>query len=608
MGKRRLAPDSVLLILTCCSRRYMRPRSVDTSTNGWANAHSLRQYVFLKSAYVQLENQHLNLILSEPTPAQLTTWIDEIHSRTMEFMIEVDNLETWYKRQKISDSIVQNIRERFFIARAAQLSPPMKRSVLWRMAAFRRILKVQTPPTERSWKTLKAKILPYRLHAEIVEQYELDMLQGSDRFSQTGISSSTPTAIKLYRQLHEHRSGPTMKPEQEFVLELGEREFTRCLENKVADADLVLLCLKNVFETYGSLSEVPDGLNYDGTFGRYRLSLDDARMIVEEVMEKKILKMSLRGGTVFQNLRCRGCRRTDFIRSWSFVEAFEHILQVHATVVGQGLEFWQFAVPYVRDLDEFTRRDHGTGFPWYTVAWPRCLPLVPGHQDPWALDSWHPAISIPFVEYPRKAAVSAFEGRSPRPTEIAHDDFIGNLLHAAKTLNGVWLEGPCQMKIALKYAVDLYSPGQVSEPSLSKFAACLEVFHDTNPAIELRFRCGVCVGEASVYRTARQVKYKISLEGLLSHWEEKHSGGGYKWSQSLLQLPSDTEVMQQICEADQKLQQDREATRERTEQLHLSENVRKRPKLKASLVMNARLAGETFDQLFDHVNESGSHK
>jgi len=524
----------------------------------------------------------------------------------MEFMVEVDSLETWYKRQKISDSIVHNIREHFFISRAAELSPPMKRSVLWKMAAFRRSLKVQTPPTERSWNTLKAKILPYRLHAEIVEQYELDMLQGSGRFSHTGISSSTPTAIKLYRQLHEHRSGLAMKPEQEFVLELGRREFKRCLENKVADADLVLLCLKNVFETYGSLSEVPDGLNYDGTYGRYRLSLDDARMIVEEVMEKHIPKMSLRGGRVFQSFRCRGCRRRDFIRSWSFVEAFEHMLQVHATVVGQGLEFWQFAVPYIRDLDEFTRRDHGAGFPWYTVAWPRCLPLIPVHQDPWALDSWHPTISIPFEEYAQKASVSAFEDRIPRPTEIAHDDFIGNLLHAAKTLNGAWLEGPCQMKIALKYAVDLYSPGHMLEPPLSKFAACLELFHDANPAIELRFRCGACVGEASVYRTARQVKYKISVEALLSHWEEKHLTGGHKWSQSLLQLPSDTEVMQQIREIDQKLRQDREATRERTEQLQLAENVRKRPRLKASLVMNARSPGEIFDQLFDRVNESGS--
>lgn len=527
----------------------------------------------------------------------------------MEFMVEVDNLETWHKRQKMSDINVHSLRERFFIARAAELSPPMKRSVLWRMAAFRRILKVQTPPTERSWKTLKAKILPYRLHAEIVEQFELDMMKSSDRFSQNVLPSSTPPAVKLYRQLHEHRSGQkaerrVWKPEQEFVLALGRREFTRCLDGNVADADLVLLCLKNVFDTYGSLTDVPDGLNYDGSFGRYRLSLDDARMVVEEVMEKQISKISLRGGTVFQNLRCRGCRRTDFIRSWSFVDAFEHILQVHATVVGQGLEFWQFAVPYARDLDQrFGERDYGAGgvgFPWYTVAWPRCLPLVPGHQDTWALDSWHPAISIPFVEHPRMATISAFEGRVPRTTEISQDDFVGNILHAAKTLNGVWLEGPCQMKIALKYAVDLYSRGEASEPPLSKFATCLELLHDANPAIELRFRCGVCVGEASVYRTARQVKYKISLEGLLTHWEEKHADGGYMWSQSLMQLPSAAEVMQQIREADQKLQQDREATRERTEQL--SENVRKRPKLKANLVLNARSAGEIFDQLFDRVN------
>lgn len=595
------------MALTSYSRRYMRPRSVDMSTNAWASAHSLRQYVFLKSAYLCLESEHLTFLQSQPSPAQLATWTDTIHTKTMEFMVEVDHLESWHKLQKLSDANVHNTRERFFIARAAELSPPLKRGVLWRMAAFRRILKVQTPPTERSWKTLKAKILPYRLHAELVEKFDLDMMKASsDRFSQSILPFSTPDTIKLYRQLHEYRSGQktgrrALKPEQEFVLELGRREFTRCLDNKVADADLVLLCLKNVFDTYCSLQEVPEGMNYDGKFGPYRLSLDDARMIVAEVMEKQIPRNSPRGGTVFQNLRCRGCRRTDFTRNWSFVDGFEHILHMHATVVGQGLEFWQFAVPYAQDLEQrFAERDYGaasTGFPWYAVPWPRCLPLVPGHQDPWTLDSWHPAISTPFVEQPPAATISAFENRKPHATELAENDFVGNLLHAAKTLNRIWLEGPCQMKIALKYAVDLYSQAEASEPLLSTFADCLDSFHDANPGIELRFRCGVCVGESSVYRTARQVKYKISLEGLLAHWEEKHADGGSLWSQSLMQLPSAAEVRQQIHDADQKLQQDREATRERTEQL--PGNIRKRPKLKASLVMNARSAGEVFDQLFD---------
>ncbi|KAK5045338.1 hypothetical protein LTR84_009444 [Exophiala bonariae] len=594
-------------------RRHMRPRSVDMSTNGWASAHSHRQYVFLRSAYLRLENKYLLFLRSEPSSAQLATWTDGILTKTLEFMVEVNQLETWHKVQKRPDTNVHNARERFFVARAAELSPPIKRSVLLRMAAFRRILNVQTPPTERSWKTLEAKIMPYRIQAEVVEQFELDMTKASaDRFSQSILSSPTPPAIKLYRVLHEYRSGHKskirgLKPEQEFVLELGKKEFKRCLDNKVADADIVLLCLKNVFDRYCSLSEVPNGMNYDGSIGRYRLSLDDARMIVQEVMEKQIPRNSPRGGKVFQNLRCRGCRRTDFVRSWSFVDAFEHILHVHAKVVGQGLEFWQFAVPYARDVDQrFTEQDRAsasTGFPWYLVAWPRCLPLVPSHQDPWTLDNWHPAISVPYVEKPPAVTVSAFENRVPHATELAENDFVGNLLHAARTLNGIWLEGECQFKIALKYAIDLYLRAEGSEPPLSSFATCLNTLHDANPSIELRFRCNVCVGEETVYRTARQVKYKIDLEALLAHWGEKHANSNSSWSQNLMLLPSAAEVWQQILEADEKLLQERQATRERTQQL--SGNVRKRPKLKGNLVMNARSAGEVFDQLFGRVTVAG---
>lgn len=591
----------------------MRPRSVDMSTNGWASAHSHRQYVFLRSAYLRLENEYLTFLQSEPSSTQLAAWSDAILTKTMEFMVEVDHLEAWHKLQKRPDTNVHSARERFFVARAAELSPPIKRSVLLRMAAFRRILNVQTPPTERSWKTLEAKILPYRIQAEVVEQFELDMMKAAtDRFSHSVLSSPTSPAIKLYRLLHEHRSGHKsklrgLKPEQEFVLELGKKEFKRCLDNKVADADLVLLCLKNVFDSYSSLRDVPSGMNYDGSIGRYRLSLDDARMIVQDVMEKQIPRNSPRGGKVFQNLRCRGCRRTDFIKSWSFVDAFEHIVHVHAKVVGQGLEFWQFAVPYARDVDQrFTDRDHATastGFPWYVVPWPRCLPLVPSHQDPWTLDNWHPAISVPFVEQPPAPTVSAFENRVPRATELPDNDFVGNLLHAARTLNGIWLESECQMQIALTYAIDLYLRAEASEPPLSAFATCLSALHDANPSIELRFRCAVCVGEDSVYRTARQVKYKIDLEALLAHWEEKHASGSSSWCQSLMLLPSAAEVRQQVLEADEKLQQEREATRERTEQL--MGNVRKRPKLKGNVVMNARSAGEVFDQLFDRVNKIG---
>ncbi|KIX07011.1 uncharacterized protein Z518_04987 [Rhinocladiella mackenziei CBS 650.93] len=578
-------------------RRYMQPRSVNVQSNEWAISNGARQYAFLKSSYLQLEAEYLDFRRTHPGDVALRGWIDQVHRKTMSFMIEVADLELWHKRQNAGTTPLPAMRIDFFIARAAELSPPLSPNLLWKMAAFRRILKVQAPPSERSWKTLKEKILPYREQAQALEDYKMEMNPGTVPHPRTH--------IKRYRRLHEHRMSRkeeprVLTPEQEFVLDLGQREFERCQAANVADEDLLLLCLKNVFDTYSRLTNRPTGLNFNGTTGPYCLSLDDARMIVEDVMEKHIPRFSPRGLTVFQNLKCRGCRRTDFVKTWSFTKAFEHMLDVHAKQVGEGLEFWQFAVPFSREYEAWTPgREEDSfyhRFPWYTVPWPRCLPLVPGHRDPSKLDNWHPAVNEPFVELPRRIRISAFEGRRPRPTEIRNIDFVKNLLFAAKILNGVWVDGLCQMKIALKYALDLYTRTQLTEPPLPLFTSCIEELHKANPAIDLRFRCGICVGEGKVYRTARQVKYKISVEGLLEHWHEKHKDSGASWSQGLMQLPTDSEVMEQIADADRRLQEEKEATRERTAEL--SNNVRKRPKLKGNVVMQARLAREAFDDLF----------
>jgi len=235
-------------------------------------------------------------------------------------------------------------------------------------------------------------------------------------------------------------------------------------------------------------------------------------------------------------------------------------------------------------------------FPWYTVPWPRCLPLVPGHLDTSKLDDWHPAVSDPFVQLPPRSTISAFQGRRARQTIISGTDFGGNLIFATKLLNGTWLDGLCQLKVAMKYALDLYRDVHMAEPPLSTFRDNVEELQYANPSIDLRFRCGICVGQGKAYQSARHVKYKIAIEGLLVHWDEKHRDSGASWTQGLMQLPSESEVLDQIGEADRKLQEEKEATRERTTELPT--NYRKRPRLKGNVVMQTRLAREALDDLF----------
>lgn len=515
----------------------------------------------------------------------------------MAFMIEAAELEFWYKQQASAvEPDFQDARVDYFLSRAAELSPPISKEAMWKMAAFRRILKVPNPPTARSWKTLKAKILPYQSQAEQVVDFDRQM----------SVSLVCPSSkIILFQRLHEHRCGRKqqprcLKPEQEFVLCLGRTQFNQCLRDGVADEDLLLLCLKRVYDTYNLLDDRPIGLNYDGTTGPYRLSLDDARMIVEDVIEKEYSRQTRRGSIICQSLKCRGCRRTDFVKMFSFKEAFEHVLDVHARVVGDGLEFWQFAVPYAREYETWLPgADDDRSiyqFPWYTVAWPRCLPLVPAHQDVSQLGNWHPAVSPPFSQIPEPDTVSVFEERLPRPTDIKPDDFPSNLVHAAKKLHGTWLDGHCQMKIAMKYALDLYWKTHQREPALSKFTGCFEELRSANPAINSRVRCGICVGESKPNRNGRYTKSTMSIETLLTHWEEKHEKDDIPWSKGLLQLPSEIEVTEQVSHVDDKLAAEKEAAQGRT--VLSSTDLKKRPKLKGSLVLQTPLAKEVFDELF----------
>jgi hypothetical protein len=68
-----------------------------------------------------------------------------------------------------------------------------------------------------------------------------------------------------------------------------------------------------------------------------------------------------------------------------------------------------------------------------------------------------------------------------------------------------------------------------------------------------------------------------------------------------MHLPSDSEVLVLMTKADEKLQAEKEAAREREEKL--AENVRKRPRLKGQVVIQARLASDAFDELFERVSE-----
>ncbi|OAL22731.1 hypothetical protein AYO20_11130 [Fonsecaea nubica] len=584
-------------------RRDNNSRHVDTETNDWVHAGG--KFTFLRTSFDKIEAEFQRLRGSDPSNNAVMVWADKIHKETMEFMAEVNTLEAWFKEhgkttQNPAGKAWRQKRIDFFQARAAELEPPMDSTILSKMAAFIRNLKIATEPTDRMWDQLKPKIEPYRLQAHQVVEFERVMK--SERLE------SEPQ-VRLFRRLQEHRrcrkaAPPSFRPEQRDVLICAHLVYKQCVKENVADEDLLLLCLERLFVTYHSRDRRAVGLNYDGTTGQYCLSLDDARMVVEEVLEKAISPHSERGRIVFQSLRCRGCTRNDHVRTWSFVSAFEHILETHARKVGEGLEYYQFAIPHpVKSLPGLSSEDTGVEykFPWYTAKWPISLPLVPCHQDISKLDNWHPNVQTKFTPLPMALRMSAFHGRQALQQKHAADDFGPNLVYAAEQLNGIWLPGPSQMKIALKYALDLYAQKHVEEPPLSAFMACLDDLATVNTDIELKFRCGICVNQVKTANSNRSSKNKADMENIHRHWDHSHGGGAVSWGQGLMDLPNESQILREIVGVDDSLQGKKDAFVER-EHVRASD-LKKRKDPKSKVLFKVTSAAEAFDGLFPKVAE-----
>jgi hypothetical protein len=591
-------------------RRDSRPLRLDPNHDNWARDNGqCRQFRFLKTSYTKLENEYQTLKSQNPTDNEIKIWADAKHTKLMEFMVEVNELETW-SRQHLPAILAaeaaecRRLRTEYFKERALDLSPPMSFDILKKMAAFKASLKVRDPPSERSWKGLKEKIQPYRSHAEHVLSYEKAM---------DALDIHNPH-ISRFRALYDHRRSrmaiqPSLKPEQEYVLALGRVEFNKCIQAGVADEDLLLLCLRNIYDAYSRKKDKLKGLNFDGSHDTYRLSLDDAKMIVEDVMEKQIPRNTPRGRVVFQSLKCRGCTRTDHVRTWSFVEGFEHILQTHSLEVGEGLEFYHFAIPYPKApsnlpySSQINSMRPGFKFPWYTAFWPRSLPFAPCHQIPVRLGNWHPAIAAPYEQVIRPSDTSAFAGRIPSNVNGKGDDFAGNMMHAISALSGLRLQGPIQMKIALKFAAGLHTKVTGREPPLSTFMDCLDDLKDCKTDIQLKFECGVCVSdEDRVHHNARTVRYRKALDSLERHWSAKHQSDGISWVDGFMRLPSESDVLQQILKSDKKLREEKQAVQ--TRNLSLPSNIHKKPDPKASVILEQRFAMDVFNELFPRDNVS----
>ena len=320
-------------------------------------------------------------------------------------------------------------------------------------------------------------------------------------------------------------------------------------------------------------------------------TLDDARLILHEIIEPEVKSWhdSRRASAALEQFKCVGCPRRDCLTKYSFVKGFEHIFNTHAQYVGEEHQFSILAAPFPKY--------HGPdNFPWYTVYWPRNLPLVAAHHTVRREDKWKPDEDMPYTEAKKAINTSAFAGRKAfdHPS-IPASDFQSSIVFAAEKLRPTALGGDSQTRIALQFSLDRYASIRgTQKPELKGFTNCFKKIQEVNSKFDFRYRCGPCSRQINVPRTTKFIKSPVPFHELEEHFVKKHAR--LDWTTDMMDLPSDTELLEQIINEDAALREKKDVIQAR-EQARRSK-AKKRPSPKSAVVLNTQAAMDVFDVLY----------
>jgi hypothetical protein len=585
------------------SGKYRGTRRLPLEAETWMHPGNKLLYLCLDVERLLVE--YASRVANGSTDEATSNWRAHKIAESQTIMKQTTVVETWQRRLHQDAPDLRGDRITFFETKAMELSPPMPREVLHKMHAYHTAINSRRPPSEKCWAQLRLKILGFRAAAERLVSYQ--------RQAESFGGANLPD-IERFSYLHSHRFARgrgrrELLREQQYVIQLAKEELLRCQNSTppIADEDLVLLTLRNVFQRHYQtpILKRPCGLNANLQVGPLTLTLDDARLIVEEVFEYRFADDPRRNHVILEGFRCKGCSRQDCNRRYRFVELFKHIYQKHAHRVGDGYHFSYFSQPFPPYGIESSLK-----FPWYTTNWPSNLPIAASHQEVNNEEIWAPHVVTEYVQLTRLASVSAFGNRVAYKTDLQYDDFLGNLSHAAGKLKNTALDKELQTKIFLQYAIDLWqrSPSvhgegieesrdskQTTRPTLEQFADAMTQLRRANPSLSLRYRCGACVKARGAPKGARYVKNSVDFHELLEHWTKKHPG--LDWRSDLMDIPDDCEVLGLILKADAELQQNKAALLARDEAK--VKNPRKKGNAKATVILAMYDGMEVFDRLFD---------
>jgi len=540
--------------------KWVEPRRLRADKQMWEFEGD--SYHVMARDYERLKSEFKQEVMSEP--ANFLPWVRKKWHATRGRMALAKTLSGLDWNLILKRGSNRDEKAQFFEDRAQELNPPMSPAVLSKMAAYHNVVDNSNAPSLRSWDVLAQKIDQAELRAQAEQLLEWEQL--SDKLRATMTCTDGVSSRLLHDKLFEHRNtmeatGPPKLrrkqrvPEQEVVMRIAQHELDGLLD-KVHDEDVLLLLLNNVRKSYEALESKPQGLNGDGSRGEYRLLLDDARMVVHEVLAPRTAnKSSTRVKSIMASLRCVGCTRQDARRLDTFEQLVFHVRNTHAKYVGPDMHFWKWAVP----VQSYFRRSKDP-VAWYQIPWPKSMPALPAHRKARKDMVWDPDEEQEYVERPIEETLDLFgDLEAIGDSSIAAADFTGNFCHAVATLAETRLESQCTMRLALEYARK--RQGQDGQQWSSSVVLSPATLHKLAVAssglasnLTFEFECGLCSKEQGDEHSEGEVHSRRDLDNLNSHWRYVHQLEDHEQTQNLVSLPLDLEVHRSMTRLDAKLQ------------------------------------------------------
>ncbi|KAK5093569.1 hypothetical protein LTR70_004622 [Exophiala xenobiotica] len=538
----------------------------------WVEARRLRadkqmwekeggNYYVIAQEYERLRSEFEREVMREPL--KFLSWVRTKWNATRDRMDLAKTLSRLDWNSILKRGSNRDEKAQFFEEKAQELNPSMGPAVLNKMAAYHSIVDNSSAPSLRSWDLLAQKIDKAELRAQAEQLLEWEQL--SDKTHTTIANMVDEGSGFLHDKLFEHRNtvqatGPPKLrrkqrvAEQEVVIEIAQHELDDILDD-VHDEDVLLLLLDNVRKSYEALDSKPIGLNGDGSRGEYRLLLDDARMVVNDVLAPRIgNKGSTRFQKIMASLRCVGCTRQDARRLDTFEQLVYHIRSTHAKYVGPDMHFWKWAVPVQTRL-----RSSKDPVAWYHIPWPRSMPALPAHRKATRDMIWDPDEEQEYVDRPIEEKLDLFSGLEANSNaNIAADDFTGNFCKAVRLLAETRLDSQCKMRLALEYATKRQfqngprrSTAKMLCPAMLQNLAMATLGMSSD--LKFKFECGLCLKD-KCEDNVRELHFARDLDNLCSHWRYLHQLEEEDQMEDLISLPSDFEVHRTMTGLDARLQ------------------------------------------------------